>query len=182
MKGRGLILGLFVVFIGLLALSLLTNSTQETPSLPTTTVRLRSVFEELAVTDLQAIRLRSPETGTSLILARGDDGGWIAPDHDGILDAESARAIARTIVLLPYTTTQPIPPIDQLPVYGFMPEGILALEVLLFSGEAHAVAIGYRTPTETSYYAIVDGEDMLYVLERAAVDFLIAMLRNPPIA
>ena len=37
--------------------------------------------------------------------------------------------------------------------------------------------VGYRTPTEDTYYAVVDDRPGLLLLERRAIDFLISQLR-----
>lgn len=178
MRDSRLLLVLVVVFIVLAAIIALQNAQ---PAAPTTTQTCNTcVFPSLQLGAIQAIRLRSPETGQTLSLARAEDGSWTAPDSAGALDAAQAELIARTMVLLPFSRTLPLGANDDKTAYGFTPEGILAIEIIE-SNITHAVAVGYRTPTEENYYALVDNRADLYLLERAPVDFLIAQLRNPPI-
>jgi hypothetical protein len=111
------------------------------------------------------------------------DGVWTAPGSLGTLDTAQAEAVARTMVLLPYNDVLLEAPTEaSLPDFGFTPEGVLSIEILLTDGGAHAVAVGFRTPTEDTYYALVDDRPDLYLLERGAVDYLIKTLREPPVA
>lgn len=175
---------LALAFAGLAILTLVTGRgpSAQIPGAPTPTdvIPFFRVFSELSVYDLVGVRLRSPETGAEFTMARDPAGNWVSVTPEGALDAVAANAIARTMVLLPYT--QAITP-DQPPAqYGFTPEGILSIELLLADGGGAAVALGYRTPTETGYYAFVDDRPEVFILDRAPIDYLISILRQPPIA
>jgi hypothetical protein len=85
------------------------------------------------------------------------------------------------MALLPYVGIVTAADAD-ITLYGFQPEGILSLEIALADGATHAVAIGYRTPTASGYYAFVDDRPELYILDRAPIDYLISQLREPPVA
>jgi hypothetical protein len=183
MKNNRTLLILLAVFIVLaIVLAYQTSRPIVQPTAPTPGVSGAHVFPDLTLDGIQGIRLRSPETGATFALARGADGVWTAPGSNGTLDLRGADGIARTMVLLPYNDSLPVPQGADMATYGFTPEGVLSIEILLTGGRAHAVAVGYRTPTEDTYYALVDERPDLYLLERAAVDFLILALREPPIA
>jgi hypothetical protein len=183
MKNNRTLLILLAVFI---ALAIVLAYQMSRPMLPATAptpgVSGARVFPDLTLQGIQGIRLRSPETGATFALSRGADGAWTAPGSVGMLDPRGADGIARTMVLLPYNATLTPPPDIDMATYGFTPEGVLSIEILLTDGGAHAVAVGYRTPTEDTYYALVDDRPDVYLLERAAVDFLILALREPPVA
>jgi hypothetical protein len=63
-----------------------------------------------------------------------------------------------------------------------VPNPVISVEFVQVDGTSHALAIGFRTPSETGYYALVDNRPEIYILERAPVDFLISVLRSPPVA
>ena len=114
------------------------------------------------------------------LLNRTANGTWTAPEASGTLNTPVADLIARTMILLPYTGTTQAE--TDMSVYGFVPTAGLTVEFVLTDGTTHGIVVGFRNPTETGYYAAVDNRAEIYILERAAVDFLISVLRNPPIA
>ncbi len=139
------------------------------------------LFPELAVLDIQAIRLRNPDADRALTITRAENDVWTIPDNEaGVsLDADTASTIARTVVLLHYQRTLPLPEDGDLTDYGFKPNGILFIEVLLKTGEGHVVAVGALSGANTTYYALVDDRQEIILLERAPVDFLITQIANP---
>jgi hypothetical protein len=181
MTDSRLLLVLVVIFAVLVVIVMIQNG-QPATSATTTQTCSTCVFTDLQLDDIQAIRLRSPETGQTLSIARDAAGDWTAPETTGTLDTAQADLIARTMVLLPFSRTLPLGADEDKTVFGFTPEGILSIEIVAANGGSHVAAVGYRTPTEESYYALVDNRPDLYLLERAAVDFLIAQLKNPPLA
>lgn len=182
MRARRTGLIILLVIFGVLGLLTFLQQRQEPQVVvPTGAVPFYRVFPDLAVLDIGGIRVRSPENDQSFTLARGEDGTWQAPGSEGTLDTEIASDIARTMALLPYIAIVTAADADTT-LYGFQPEGILSLEIALSDGTNHVVAIGYRTPTETGYYAFVDERPELYILDRAPIDYLISQLREPPVA
>lgn len=179
---RRLLFGLLLVFVALAALLAIQRAQPRTITGATVVPTKPPVFTDVTMDTLQAIRLRSPETGQSLLLSRNSDWEWTAPELSGTLDAKEADLIARTMIVLPFNRTMPLPADADMATFGFTPEGILSIELLLVDGGAHAIAVGYRTPTADSYYALVDDRSDLYLIERAAVDFLISRVKNPPAA
>ncbi|MDZ4769581.1 MAG: hypothetical protein SGJ24_10660 [Chloroflexota bacterium] len=179
---RTTVIVLGLVFIGVAIWSLTTPPGTSAPATPAGTPILPfyRVFPDLAVLDIAAVQLRSPETQAVLAVRVDSDGVWQAIAPQGVPDPAQMTALARTLVLLPYTTT--LVSDSALTVYGFIPEGILSIELLLTDGSTAAIAVGYRTPSEQGYYAVVDDRAELYILDRAPVDYLISLLRNPPIA
>ncbi|MCK6577177.1 MAG: DUF4340 domain-containing protein [Anaerolineae bacterium] len=171
---------LMVVFVGLLLLTL-AQPPLETSHQPLTPVApFYRVFPDLAVLDIMAMRIRSPETDDTFTLLRNEQGEWQVADRSGTLEEGAGTVLARTMALLPYTSEMQAEP--NLATYGFTPEGVLAIEIVLVDGGSHAVAVGFRTPTEQGYYAFVDDRPDLYILDRSAVDYLISQLRDPPVA
>ncbi len=180
-RNRSLLV-LMIIFVAGAAL-LAIQSAQQNAVEPTTTDLLYfHVFPGLAATDIQAFRLRSPENGSSFSLARAADGSWTTVDSSGTVDNAAAETIAQTMEQLPYSRTLPLNDGDSLQVYGFTPEGVLSIEFVMTDGTTHAVAVGYRTPTDDGYYGLVDDRADLYLLGRPAIDYLISRLKSPPIA
>ncbi len=175
-------MALAIAFVGLAALLAIQRSQPDAVEPTTTDVLYFHVFSNMAATDIQAIRLRSPETGDSFILTRAADGSWTTQDGSGTVDSTAAESLVKTMEQLPYSRTLPLNDGDSLQIYGFTPEGILSIEFVLSDGTSHAIAVGYRTPTDDGYYALIDDRTDLYLLSRPAVDYLISLLKNPPIA
>jgi hypothetical protein len=135
----------------------------------------------MTVDDISAIRLRDPQSKKTFALSRDSAGKWIAPDHPGTLDETAATNIVKTVVLLPYETTIEVKPDTLLADFGFQPDGIFAIEIILRTNITHAIVIGNLNPSGGSYYGLVDDKKVIYVMERRAIDFLLINLNKPPL-
>ena len=174
--GRRTLIVLAAVFGVLLVVNIIQTAESAKPQrLP-----FERVYPTMDDDDVQAVRLRAPGTEIAFTISRAPDGTWLTTDHEGTLDQNAAVVIARTIALLPYDRT--VPQIGDLSDYGFESEGTLALETVLTSGETHGVLVGARAPSGSVYYALVDDRPEIYLIHRAAIDFLISQLRTPPVA
>lgn len=133
------------------------------------------------IDDITAIRLRDPITKKTFTLSRDSTGNWIAPDNPGKLDLTTANNIAKTVVLLPYETTIEVKPDTVLSHFGFQPDGVFSIEILLRDNKSHAVTIGDLNASAVSYYGLVDDKKVIYVMERRAIDYLWVQLVKPPV-
>jgi len=138
---------------------------------------------EFTAQEIAAIRVGNPASGEELLLVRGDDGAWTAPDLQGELDAETVAVIAGTMELLPYSGTVPITGETELAAFGLADNNrsVLSVQVLLANQEAHALLFGGLTPIQDAYYSIVDDRDLIYLIDPRPVEFLRLQLRNPPV-
>ncbi len=151
-------------------------------AVPTPGQNVGQLLPDVTLDDIQAVQLNSPETGKSFTISRAADGSWTAPNNPGKLSQIASNDIARTMVLLPFSQTLTLKSGDDKSTYGFTPKGVLEIDVILTNGVSHAVEIGYRTPTQDGYYALVDDRPDLYLMERPAIDYLISTLKSPPVA
>ncbi len=135
----------------------------------------------MTVLDIQAIRLRDPQTEQSFVISRDTSGNWTAPNNEGSLDTVAASNIAKTVVLMPYTQSIKLTDITNLEQYGFQPNGILSIEIVLTDGSGHVIAAGGLTPDGYQYYVLVDEQPGLFLIERGAVDYLRTQLVQPPL-
>jgi hypothetical protein len=183
---RRLLIILGVVFMALTAITLLQNRqlTIENSAIPTEARFASFVGRDLNMTvlDIQAIRLRDPQTDTDFVISRDSSGNWTAPNSEGSLDGDAASNIATTVVLMPYQQTVTLTEDTDLTQYGFRPEGILSVEVLLTQNESgHVIAVGALSPSVLEYYVLIDDQPQLFLMERGAVDYLITQLAQPPL-
>ncbi len=138
----------------------------------------RIMGQELNMTaaDLLGVRLRDLVGGGVLTLRRDSAGEWMIDGQESS-DPDTASNIVKTVVLLPFQSTIPIDSKTNLADFGFTPQGILSIELVQQDGGTHAIAIGDLTAARSAYYAVVDTLTQIYVLERAAVDYLIVQFR-----
>lgn len=187
MKRRGWgLLGLIVVFVGLLALTLAQRSAPGVVATPVprptaTNWRDTYVFPDVTVRDILTLNLRDPNGGATFTLSRAPDGTWTAPGRDGTLDTEVASASAQALVLLDFERVVTPDAGSDLTQYGFTPNGRLFIEFLLADETAHVIAVGGLTSDRQAYYLLVDDRPGLYVSARGPVDYLIEVFRNPPL-
>ncbi len=133
------------------------------------------------VEDVTAVRLRDPVTQKTFTLSRDSSGNWTAPDNPGTLDLTVATNIVKTVVLLPYESTIEVKPDTLLSDFGFRPDGVFSIEILLRDNKTHAVTIGDLNTTSVSYYGLVDDKKVIYIMERRAIDYLWVQLQKPPV-
>jgi hypothetical protein len=184
MRNNRVVIVLAMVFVLLAALVAIQNQQRPPIMLDGSTAYPTepAVFNDFLPDNITAIRLRSPETGQTFLLAQDTKGVWTAPESTGTLNLTEANNIARTMVLLPFNHTITLKAGEDKSTYGFTPEGILSIEIVLSNGVTHAVAVGFRTTTQDSYYALVDTRSDLYLLDRAPVDYMISRLKSPPVS
>lgn len=179
---RRLLIILGIVFIALAVITILQNRPVpiEIPEMD----RFESFLGRdlnMTVLDIQAIRLRDPQTEQSFIISRDAAGNWTAPNSEGSLDTVTASNIAKTVVVMPYQQSVTLTDTTELEQYGFQPNGILSIEVVLADGNGHVIAAGGLSPDGYQYYVLVDEQPRLYLIERGAIDYLVAQLVQPPL-
>lgn len=180
-----LLLGTFIVLaIAAVVQNTIGNSALPTPEQtesPLASGTLLRVFPDLAVLDIQAVRIDDPTADQSFTIVRDANGNWTAPEVTGTLDAGAASDIARTIILLPYGRSINILPDTDLSEYGIAPDPEYLISVILQSGDAHIIAVGKIADDDPIYYAVVDERDEILEVERGAIDFLTNFLDSPPV-
>jgi hypothetical protein len=139
------------------------------------------LFPDVTVTDIVTINLREPNSGRTFTISRDASGVWTAPGSVGTLDLEAARAIAQTIVLIPYERTVDLAQDASLVEYGFNPNGLMFVEFLEYDESSHIFALGGLTSDRQYYYLLVDERSELFVIPRSPLDFLRQMLSSPPL-
>lgn len=183
------LVALLIIFVALAALITLQGEPETTPiPLPTATPppqpqtdgTLLRVFPDLAVLDMQAIRLENLTSGDRFTLVRNEQGHWTAPDSDGELNPDTASSIARTLALFPYTRSLNILSDTDFSDYGFKPSGQLLFQIVTADGGAHVIAVGDLTETELAYYTLVDNRDEIFQVERGPVEFLHNFIASAP--
>ncbi|MEP6987423.1 MAG: hypothetical protein ABI970_17595 [Chloroflexota bacterium] len=135
----------------------------------------------MTLNDISAIRLRDPESNKIFAISRDNAGNWTAPESKGNLDLTAADNIAKTVALLPYEATIAVKPDTSLADFGFQPDGIFAIDVIMRTNITHAIVIGNLNPSGVSYYGLADDKKVIYVMERRAIDFLLINLKTPPV-
>lgn len=177
--GRRTLLVLAIIFIALVAITFLQSAQPE----PEAALPFERVYDDITEQDIRAVRLRDPNTNSTFTISRNVDGTWSSPDLAGTLDQQTATLVARTIATLPYDSVLSITQDMNIIDYGFAPSGTLAIDIVLINNqEARGVIVGGLAPTNGIYYALVDDRQEIYFIYRGAIDFLIGVLRTPPVA
>lgn len=179
---RRLLIILGVIFVALAIITILQSRPQPVEiSQETQFTSFLGRDLNMTVLDIQAIRLRDPQTEQTFVISRDTSGNWTAPNSEGSLDTVTASNIAKTVVVMPYQQSVNITDEANLEQYGFQPNGILSIEVVLVDGSGHVIAAGGLSPDGYQYYVLVDEQPRLYLMERGAVDYLLAQLVQPPL-
>jgi len=174
-----------LVILGLLIAVALWQARPQTivASTPIVDPRLaQTVFRGFTPDQIQALRIDDPTSDRDLILERDGESGWrlAGVENPDALDPVVADNIARTIAFIPYSERLPAINSDQYVHFGLTSETFwLQIQVILVTMETRSIVIGNLVPgTENGYYALVDEEDDVYILDRGAVEFLALHLRE----
>ncbi len=132
-------------------------------------------------TDLAVIRLRDPRSNFAFTIRLDAVGNWVEGDSGASLDQVEASNIAKTVALLPYRTTIPIEPSTNLADFGFLPQPFLGIDLILKDGRTHGIVVGSLTVPQEHRYATADNIQQILILERAPIDYLVAILNKPPL-
>jgi len=181
--GRRTLILLAAIFGVLLVLTMLrtrSQTQQETPSLDD--IPFESVFPDMSEGEIQAVRLQEIQNDRFFTIVRDETGLWVAPDTPGVLDQDIANLIARTVAVLPVQNIFSMEGNPDLRDYGFNPDGNLLIQVVLIDGSQHGIVVGGVSPSGNGVYALVDNQQSMYLLERAAIAFLVAQVETPPTA
>ncbi|MFN8529982.1 MAG: hypothetical protein U0670_15380 [Anaerolineae bacterium] len=178
MNNRRTLFALTAIFFVLIVVTLIVQNRPQTPAVPDVTPFFFRVYPDLSADDLQALRIQNLITGEELSIARDEENQWISPEGIGQVNQETANNLALTLSLLPYTQTLTNPTTADLESFGLRPRPVLLISAVTSDGQGIAVAVGNRTLPNTSYYAIIDDRPDVYVLERAAVDYLAISART----
>ncbi|MEO8610301.1 MAG: hypothetical protein ABI690_20565 [Chloroflexota bacterium] len=180
---RRILLVLGVVFAVLIGITYL-QSRPTAPVIPTQDRFTSFIGRDLNMTvlDIQAIRLRDPQSDKSFVISRDANGNWTAPDSEGSLDTTAASNIAKTVVAMPYSQSVSLEVNPDLTQYGFLPNGSLLVDIVLnHTSEGHAIAVGGLSPNGLEYYVLVDDKPQVLLIQRGAVDYLKSLVAKPPL-
>ncbi len=192
MSRRGTLPILLVIFAALAVLVMLTSqqpvpiteleatveATEENLLLEGSLIRL---FPDLAVLDMEALRLEDLVNNHELTLVRASDGSWTAPNLEGELDVDAVSSIARTLALLPYGRSVNILTDTDFTDYGLAPRPRFLFQIIKTDDTSHVIAVGSLTEAGHAYYALVDERDEIFQVERGPIDFLTNLIYPAPI-
>lgn len=180
--------GLFVLLMVFIALAVLValqgrgierDNQRILATLAEATPVFQRLFEDLAVAQLQAVRVQDANSGREFIMTRASDGTWTTPS--GTLNPDAGTNIAQVAVTFFYTRTLPPPENNRLAEFGFQPYGQMLIQLLLNDGQQHIIAVGGALQTGPEFYALVDDRPELYVVLRQPFDALYTLLEAPPV-
>lgn len=188
MKGnrRFLVILLMIFLLLAAALALQENSSRNVQPTPQSTPQLRRIFPDLAVLDIIALRVQDRITGETFTIARDIDGTWLAQSVDQEttqpLEENAGTNLVRSFVLLGHVQTIELTEERALAEFGFRSDAQMYITAITADNIQHAVAVGDPLQTGPYYYVIIDDRPEIYVVDRAAIDYLAAVLDTPPLA
>ncbi|GEM_PF-3287089 len=182
MKRNTQVILLAVVFLGMLALAIYQAQPRAiTSNAPVSTADSRitnRVFTSFEAYEVVAVRLDDTKSNVDLILTFNTEGWQIAGITEPI-NQEAAANIAATLALIPYVSQFGNVATSDYERFGLTTEGIwMQAQVILGSEEVHVIAIGNRTPNGDGWYALVDDNAQVYILNKGAVDYLAIYLQE----
>jgi hypothetical protein len=131
----------------------------------------------LADTDGPPISISITDSqGKTVMIVRADSGSWIV---DKPINAEAeqgaAEAAASQLTSLRVLSKPDVPP----EAVGLSPASY-TLSLRFTSDKEKTVRIGDLTPTESGYYASINGNTGVVILDKTGVEALLDLLQSPP--
>ena len=123
-----------------------------------------------------SIHISDNEEAKQFLLTRNEAGLWVM-EKPTISEADqgSAEAAATQLSTLRILSRPGVSPADA----GLTPESYL-VSIDFSSGTHKDVRIGDLTPTSSGYYADIDGEPGIVILDQTGVQALLNLLESPP--
>jgi hypothetical protein len=192
------LLGLLVAFVGLVAIALLQSEQgrllrQDIPTAPTAIAAITAtaqsanglnapenqLFTGWSWQDVLAVRIEDTVADITRTLRQNDDASWTLLDDGSQFEQQTARLIAQTVAIMPYTATLPDVAPEQFSEYGLTSETLYMLvTVLLENGDEHALAIGDLTRDRAGHYTLIDDDETIYITDARPVAYLAQQWRD----
>ncbi|RMG90308.1 MAG: DUF4340 domain-containing protein [Chloroflexi bacterium] len=134
------------------------------------------IFPTITPEQVMAVRLTDPQENISMTIVQQDDGTWGLADSPQTLDQDIMLALIRAAIEMRYRKSIPLDETETLSTYGLDEERVLMVVTLLLDdGSGHNIAIGDITPMRDAFYALVDEQDEVFLIDRAPdpVSFLL---------
>lgn len=166
-----------VTFIIVLAAAWLWQRSKDEQEATQPTPTSQPVLLNLNLDDIRKLDIEDSQ-GRKLILGKNADGSWeIQEPEIQDADTEKVNSSLSQLASVPILNTLVEPPAQEQiglasPAY--------TLKIDTRDGRRHTVYIGDETPTQSGYY--VRFNDQIYVVSKFAINGLIQMLENPPLA
>ncbi len=178
MKRNRSLIFLAGIFLALVVISLIVQIAPQASSQISATPFYHRVYPELDPATITAIRVIDSEgEGITLRLDTTNE-RWVYEATGAIFSTDVVDNMTMTLSLLPYLQTLPAPTEAELRSYGLTQDQALFVAAVTEEGQSHALLIGLLTPSETSYYVLVDERPEVYIVERAAIDYIAAVTRS----
>lgn len=133
-----------------------------------------------AASDVRALRIARSDSGALVELAYRESGLWhITAPTPELADQGRVTSFLQSLSWL--TPTRVLEGAVSAADYELDP-GQLHIEVTLLDGTQHAVTYGAATPAGSGYYAQVEGDASVYILDYALFSTATALVDSPPVA
>lgn len=176
-RNRSLVL-LIGVFVVLIVISLMAQIVPPaTPEISTTPFYQR-VYPNLEPESITAISVTDSQGEGIVLRYDASNQRWVFEATGAVFATDVAENITSTLSILPYVQTLPAPTETELRTYGLTQDRALLIAAVTDEGQTHAVLVGLLTPSSTSYYVLVDQRPEVYLVERAAIDYIAAVTRS----
>ncbi len=176
-RSRSLIL-LIGVFAALIVISLLVQIAPPAAPQISTTPFYQRVYPDLEPESITAVSVTDSQGEGIVLRYDAANEHWVFEATGAIFSTEVAENVTSTLSILPYLQTLPAPTEAELRTYGLTQDRALLIAAVTDEGQTHAVLVGLLTPASTSYYVLVDQRPEVYLVERAAIDYIAAVTRS----
>lgn len=165
-----------VLIIGIAQTTLQNQPKLEATATPNEAVTL---FSGWGPNNVFAVNIYEPVAQVGLTVTRNNSDLWELVEFSGLLTQEEGDLIASTMAVFPVLRSLDTIEADRLDEYGLAQSDLtMILSVILKDGTEHSIAIGDLNATTDGFYALVDDDPTLYVVDARPVAYFTTLLRR----
>jgi hypothetical protein len=166
-----------VIFIIVLVSAIFFQRNQDKVDLESTSDTIQTYLIDIGQSKIVVLEINSID-GSQVIVKRDSEGTWVLDEPSG-KDADETRIESAVSQAGQLTTISKFESKIDLVDLG-LDQAKYWINITLSNGEQKTAFIGHSTPTNSGYYAYMNGAP-LQVVNKFSVDSLLDILENPPI-
>lgn len=181
MKQQRTLIILGAVLALVLIIGIAQTALQNQPELePTPTPNeMVTLFSGWGPKNVFAVNIYEPVAQVGLTVTRNNSGLWELVEFSGMLSQEEGDLVASTMAVFPVLRSLGTIEANRFDEYGLVQTDLtMILSVILKDGTEHSIAVGDLNATSDGFYALVDEDPTLYVVDARPIAYFTTLLRR----
>ncbi|MCA9882093.1 MAG: hypothetical protein H6670_18195 [Anaerolineaceae bacterium] len=177
---RTLVILVAVLAIVLIAGALQTTLQNRVEVAPTATpIEATYLFNGWGPNSVFAVNIYEPVAQVGLTITKNNDNLWELVEFSGMLTQEEGDVVAGSMAYFPVLRSLGALEMNRYNEFGLGQNDLtMIVSVILIDGTEHSIAVGDITATTDGFYALVDEDPTLYVVDARPIAYFTSLLRR----